>query len=157
MKAIKFLLVSLMVMLGTAAFAQDVVIHKTDGTVDVFKPNEVDSVVYEPITDYGYYREDDSYKSQDTTTGWINLDSSSKIIPWSKVKNIAISTTTNVAPTLEVHSKLSGNWVNWRMESASLAGKSPTIKIKDKIYYLWLNPDITAEGDDDYIRITINK
>lgn len=52
MKAIKFLLVSLMVMLGTAAFAQDVVIHKTDGTTEVIE--NADSVVYD-VKDYGYY------------------------------------------------------------------------------------------------------
>lgn len=51
MKTIKFLLVSLMVMLGTAAFAQDVVIHKTDGTTEVIE--NADSVVYD-VKDYGY-------------------------------------------------------------------------------------------------------
>lgn len=52
MKTIKFLLVSLFVMLGTAAFAQDVVIHKTDGTTEVIE--NADSVVYD-VKDYGYY------------------------------------------------------------------------------------------------------
>lgn len=55
MKTIKFLLVSLFMMLGLAAQAQQVVINKTDGTVDVFQLNEVDSVVYKPAPKYYYY------------------------------------------------------------------------------------------------------
>lgn len=59
MKTIKFLLVSLMVMLGTVAFAQGVVVHKTDGTIE--RIHEVDSVVYE-VSSIGYY----SFKAQST-------------------------------------------------------------------------------------------
>lgn len=55
MKTIKLLLVSLFMMLGLAAQAQQVVITKTDGTVEVFQPNEVDSVIYKPAVKYYWY------------------------------------------------------------------------------------------------------
>lgn len=52
MKTIKFFLALLMVMLGATAFAQGVVVHKTDGTTEVI--HDVDSVVYETSA-IGYY------------------------------------------------------------------------------------------------------
>ncbi len=42
-------------MFAFAAQAQQVVINKTDGTSEVFQPNEVDSVVYKPAPKYYYY------------------------------------------------------------------------------------------------------
>ncbi|MCQ2293515.1 MAG: hypothetical protein MJZ54_05730 [Bacteroidaceae bacterium] len=50
MKTIKLLLVSLLAMLGLAAEAQQVVVYKKDKTVETFKPEEADSVVYAVTT-----------------------------------------------------------------------------------------------------------
>ena len=55
MKHLKLFIASLFLMLGMAVHAQQVEITKTDGTVEVFKPNEVDSVVYKPAPKYYYY------------------------------------------------------------------------------------------------------
>lgn len=55
MKHFRFILASLFVMLSLAAHAQQVVITKTNGTTEVFQPNEVDSVVYKPAPKYYYY------------------------------------------------------------------------------------------------------
>lgn len=55
MKTFKFFLASLFLMLCSVASAQQVVVTKTDGTVETFQPNEVDSVVYKPATKYYYY------------------------------------------------------------------------------------------------------
>lgn len=55
MNKLKFLFASLFVMFAFAAHAQQVVINKTDGTSEVFQPNEVDSVVYKPAPKYYYY------------------------------------------------------------------------------------------------------
>lgn len=55
MNKLKFLFASLFVMFAFAAQAQQVVINKTDGTSEVFQPNEVDSVVYKPAPKYYYY------------------------------------------------------------------------------------------------------
>lgn len=55
MKTFKFFLASLFLMLCSVASAQQVVVTKTNGDVEVFQPNEVDSVVYKPATKYYYY------------------------------------------------------------------------------------------------------
>ncbi len=55
MKHLKLFIASLFLMLGMAVHAQQVEITKTDGTVEVFKPNEVDSVVYKPAPKFYYY------------------------------------------------------------------------------------------------------
>lgn len=55
MKHLKLFIASLFLMLGMAVHAQQVEITKNDGTVEVFKPNEVDSVVYKPAPKYYYY------------------------------------------------------------------------------------------------------
>lgn len=54
MKTIKFFLVSLFMILGLAAQAQQVVITKTDGTTETFQASEVDSVVYATKMYYYY-------------------------------------------------------------------------------------------------------
>lgn len=81
MKTIKFLLVSLFMMLGLAAQAQQVVITKTDGTVDVFKPNEVDSIVYNPTAKLSdtagvyYYLGDVDDFNKTTKSNWTKVTS----------------------------------------------------------------------------------
>lgn len=83
MKTFKFFLASLFLMLCSVASAQQVVVTKTNGDVEVFQPNEVDSVVYKPATKYYYY------------AGWECPMNEEELANFLKDKGYLIGTSTN--------------------------------------------------------------
>lgn len=94
MKTIKFFLVSLFMILGLAAQAQQVVIYKTDGTTETFQASEVDSVVYATKT-YKYYLGVQTEEVITSTTSVNNLISSSTQTATSKHTEITWPTATS--------------------------------------------------------------
>ncbi|MCQ2197947.1 MAG: hypothetical protein MJZ60_10555, partial [Bacteroidaceae bacterium] len=154
MKTIKFLLVSLMVMLGTAAFAQDVVIHKTDGTTEVIE--NADSVVYD-VKDYGYY----SFNA--TSTAEIKNLTASDFTKLTKATSEVdcgvdcvpvVAVPTEIAPTIQEHSKGANDYIS--PYTLNRAG-TLTISINKVTYYIYYcSKGETVANDTDTLIISIN-
>ncbi len=146
MKTIKFLLVSLFVMLGTTAFAQGVVVHKTDGTIE--RIHEVDSVVYE-VSSIGYY----SFKAQSkaeisslTEQDFMKLDGTPLEVPCGVRGYPCVLTKTVTAPVMTL------SWgTGWYSPQTMKKTEGTSIGISKLVirgeeYVVWYLGNPTSEG-----------
>lgn len=137
MKTIKFLLVLLLVMLGTTAFAQGVVVHKTDGTTEVI--HDVDSVVYETSA-IGYYSFNATSTAEIknlTASDFTKLTEATSEVPCGAEGGLAcVLTPRTTAPNIYKFSAADNMYGTMgTMKQSDTAGKTKTIN--GKTYNVW--------------------
>lgn len=158
MKTIKFLLVSLFVMLGTTAFSQDVVVTMTNGTTETIE--NADSVVYD-VKVYGYYSFNATSKIEIaslTEADFTKLtQASTELSTTIKDKGLPVVLTTgNVPPTLKLFSVAAGN--DWGNEGELRPGNTATgttITINNTIYNIWYSSGQLSKIDNTKLIINI--
>lgn len=157
MKTIKFFLVSLFMMLGLVAQAQQVVINKTDGTVEVFQTNECDSIVYD-VKDYGYYSFNATSLEEIknlTSSDFTKLTKAISEVTCGKKCYPVVLTTGKIAPVMTWWS-LGGNGYGAPQTMDSETDYSGlTITISDKIYNVWCLVNPTSATDTTKVKIEI--
>lgn len=154
MKTIKFLLVLLLVMLGTTAFAQGVVVHKTDGTTEVI--HDVDSVVYETSA-IGYYSFNATSTAEIknlTATDFTKLNAATSEVNCGVTGLITVLTTGTTAPIAWKRSEMDGQTYGEPI-TLNKAGTF-TIEINNKTYNVWYWAGATNASDNKKVKIQIN-
>lgn len=133
---------------------------KTNGGSKVLDKNVstvfVDSLDFYPVvtdaTDYGYYREANSWEEQNSTSGWQKITSSNHTVITGKDVNIAIATVNNTMPTLTAASNIGGT-MNCQVFSATEGGFAQKITINGKEYYFWISAENLTKDDNPSITI----
>lgn len=155
MKIFKFLLVSLLVMLGTTAFAQDVVIHMKDGTEEVIA--NVDSVVYE-THDIGYYSFNATSKAEIknlTEDDFTKLTEATSRVDCGVACMPVVLTEGTTAPKLTIYSNRKGDWLTEGDMSVGTTTTGATKVINGKTYNLWYVGATTSATDNSMVNIKI--
>lgn len=118
MKTIKFILSAILMMMALTVYAQErvVQVYKDGKVVKEYPANEVKSVEYVPVTDYGYYgaMDDTLYKDPNITSTIAAkysklISSPAEVTPTANTHAIVLSPN-NVKPTIEYFSTLNNRW-----------------------------------------------
>lgn len=162
MKQLRFILAALLLMVcGTIAHAQKVVVYKSDGTKVEYNASDVKEVKYEKAeVDYGYYGySTESYQAAAalSASNYTKLTSSPQEITWGKTAYVVIATPTNVKPSYKLYSVMDNDYSeDFNLFNGARGGASDTITINGKQYYVWFANAKTLDTDTSKIKITIN-
>lgn len=144
MRTIKLILALLFVMMVSSAFAQQVIVHKTDGTETLFISNDVDSIAFVPESDkaiayYGWVSEEDVYNITNFTAQYFPNEITNVLltIEGENLKNgqcMVVATKGNVMGFQNqndvqlMYGFMSGE--NWEVNN--------TVEINGETYFVWI-------------------
>lgn len=166
MKTIKLILATLLMMVAFTVQAQErvVQVYKDGKVVKEYPANEVKSVEYVPVTDYGYYGgiDDALYNDPDITStiasGLTKLTATtSEVNPISNTRAIVLSPN-NVKPTIQYYGD--GNWnvtppTDIEIPTDTAPKYSNTVTLNGKTYYIFFTGCIYGTNVTKW-RFTIN-
>lgn len=155
MKTIKILLALLMVMLGTTAFAQDVVVTKTDGTTETIE--NADSVVYD-VKILGYYSFNATSTAEIknlTASDFTKLTEATSEVPCGVRGLITVLTTGNTSPSAYKYSVMDKCYGDEIVLKPGNDKTGTTISINSVVYNIWYWAVGTDPSDNTKIKLII--